>query len=326
MQINSKTFENNAEQTITYKNFIKGLNRTKSFGQSAHSSAKRRANLEALISPMIKKSEQVIRRKKISLDVDTVGEEGTAQVIKSPIVKRGKSSNSSLDITNSGNLLPNNQNLVVEQEMSLSSKIEINHLKQENIMLRSHIKILQLSITDLQKKLDESLKESSALTCQLEDLILDNKKTLLENERLLSVISTLENDSFRNSKTFLQDDLEAKILSLDKEKEEKKEQMLQILVKFMAYLNEFTSSDEWVLNLLKSPQPKKEIKKKEECMRNRVDRIQLEIASCQAQINAEKGLEKSYYTSLSSSQIPSPLNSPSRTIRLASFSEFINYA
>lgn len=324
MQINSRAFENNAEQTVTYKNFIKGLNRTKSFGTSTHYSAKRKANLEALVSPMIKKSEQVIRRKKISLDVDTVGEEGTAQIIRSPIVKRGKSSNSSLDITNNTHLLPNDQKLVVEQEMSLSSKIEINHLKQENIMLRSHIKILQLSITDLQKKLDESLKESSALACQLEDLILDNKKALLENDRLLSVISTLENDSFRNSKTFLQDDLEAKILSLDKEKEEKKEQMQQILVKFMGYLNEFSSSDDWVLNLLKSPQPKKEIKKKEEYIHNRIDRIQLEIASCQTQINVEKGLEKSYYTSLSSSQIPSPLNSPSRTIRLTSFNDFTN--
>lgn len=324
MQPNIRDPENLAEKTVSYKNFIKGLNRTKSFGQGAYSTVNCKSNLETLASPIIKKSEQNIRRKKIMVDVDKVGEEGTAQIIRSPIVKRGKSSNSSLDISNSSHILQSDRKLIQEKDVSLSSKLEASHLKQENLMLRSHVKILQLSINDLQKKLEEALKESSALVCHIEELIIENKKMHIENERLISMISTLENESFRSSKAYLQDDLEAKILSLDKEKEEKQEQIQQILIKFMAYLYEFSSSDEWVLGLLGFPQPKKEIKNKAESLHNRIDRIQLEIASCQAQISAEKGIEKSYYTSLSSSQIPSPLYSPSRTLRLTTFGELLN--
>jgi hypothetical protein len=61
-------------------------------------------------------------------------------------------------------------------------------------------------------------------------------------------------------------------------------------------------------------------------IRDRLDRIQEEIVNCQFQIAADKVVEKSYFTSISSSISPSPLLSPTRTVRMAGIYESLSPA
>jgi hypothetical protein len=75
------------------------------------------------------------------------------------------------------------------------------------------------------------------------------------------------------------------------------------------------SSEEWVISLITSPYPKKELKDSEENIKNQIERLHAEIVYYQSQLNNEKMFDKSYCTSMSSSVMQSLGFSPTKTLR-----------
>lgn len=302
---------NEAEETVSYKNYLKGLDRTRTTGSLK--SINRKHSIGSLKPPS---------QGSLKIEVDSVGEEGTAQIIRSPIVKRGKSSHQSLDLTPTASHQ-------VQDLQSFHSKLqaiqqENKYLRQENKLLKSQIKLIQNSVNDVKSKLESTLEASETLRESNTQLLMENKKLRQEVDQLMTVINLYDNESCRSSHVYLQDDLEAKILSLDKEKEEKYEMYQTAVMKLISYLNEFISSEEWVLSLASSPHAKRELLENEEVVRIRLERLQCELSVCQSQIKTERFIDKSYFTSISSSVIPSPLLSPKHTLKSSEFSHLKN--
>ena len=341
--------ETQCEETVSYNNFIKGLNKAKTLVQSSFMHHCRAKSFNESISQNLQDTQKISKNKNISLDLDNVGEEGTAQHIRSPIFKRGKSSQSILKLI--GNSKGRDTDTVKSESKRFDTfteiykkldklketdkeiteiktkfehtKLENHSLKQEILILKSQIKNFQRIIVEMTKKTDFIQKERDRLEDTITELIIDNRELIKENEKLTSLMGNWENDkSIPSNKLYLQDDLEQKILSLDREKDEKSEQYQQLITKFVSYLQEFCTSEEWVLNLANSKLPKQEILECEEIINDRIVRIKSEINYCQSLIYAEKLIEKSYFTSMSSSMIPSPINSPNRTMRLTIFNDF----
>ena len=191
------------------------------------------------------------------------------------------------------------------------------------MILKGQIKNFQRIVVEMSKKNDFMQNDKDCLEDKITKLMTENMELVKENEKFTNLMVNWENDkSMPSTKLYLQDDLEQKILSLDREKEEKSDQYHQLLTKFVSYLQEFCNSEEWVLNLANSKLPKQEILECEEIINDRIVRIKSEMTYCQSLIYAEKQIEKSYFTSMSSSMIPSPINSPNRTMRLTSFNDF----
>jgi hypothetical protein len=186
---------------------------------------------------------------------------------------------------------------------------------KENQLLKNQLKIMQSALNDSKQKLDKSLKSAEVLRENNTELVMKNKKLMQEVDRLVTIINSFEAESCRSSRVNFQDDLEAKILSLDKEKEEKFEMYQSVLIKLVACLNEFVTCEEWVLGLVLSPFVQRELLENEEVVRNRVERLQNDLFFYQSQIKTERFNDKSYFTSISSSINPSPLLSPKPTLR-----------
>lgn len=291
-----------AEETVNYKSYLKGLDRTRTTGslKSIH-----RKNSFGSLKPPFQGSTK--------LELDSVGEEGTAQIIRSPIVKRGKSSHQSLDLTpTTSHQSQNSESFITSLQ---STQQELKYLRQENKLLKSQIKLVQNSLNDFKYKLESALAASETLRESNTQLLMENKKLRQEVDQLMTVINLYDNESCRSSHVFLQDDLEAKILSLDKEKEEKYEMYQGTLMKLISYINEFIASEEWVLSLASSPYAKRELMDNEEVIRIRLERLQSELCACHLQVKTERFIDKSYFTSISSSVIPSPLLSPKHTLK-----------
>lgn len=295
-----------AEETVSLKSYIKGFEK-----------ARPSASVKSLAS---KQSFSITRfnpnSRVVSLEIEKVGEEGTAQIIRSPIVKRGKSSNQSVDL---------NQSLKASDPRQLAEVKNLEHenkyLLKENILLKNQLKIMQNSLNDSKHKLDQSLKVSEVLRENNTELVMQNKKLHQEVDRLVTMINMFEAESCRSSQAGFQDDLEAKILSLDKEKEEKYEMYQSTMFKLISYLNEFISCEEWIISLVYSPLRHKELLENEDLLKTRLERLQNELYFCQSQIKTERYNDKSYFTSMSSSVNPSPLLSPKPTLRSSEYNQ-----
>ena len=317
-----ETSKPQCEETVAHKNFIKGINKVKGLIQNNLIMHQRTNSCESLIYPNNKVNQNVRIIKKSKLEIDCVGEEGTAQIIRSPIVKRKKSSATSVDIANLDEFMGNNKKLEEIQGELHKIKLENASIKTESQILRSQIQILKNIIADLNKRLEDSKVETNQLISRINGIMHENSRILQENEKLMNRMTRDNERSYSSIKLYLQDDLEQKILSLDHEKEEKNELYQQVLMKYLSCLNEFSSSEEWILSLINSISPVTELKDCENLIKERLQRISMEIINCQSQMSAEKLVEKSYFTSISSSMIPSPLNSPNRTLRFTNTNDF----
>ena len=243
MKTSIKTSDNHCEETVSYKHFIKGINKTRAFLQRSALLNKRNNSSDTCKCINNKILLNNSTTKKNSLDNDSVGEEGSAQLIRSPIVKRKQSSSLIEEDLKIETLLTTEKKTEDIQEKYMTTLQENNSLKQESQILKTQIKKLKNIVKNLNRKIEEYRNEYKRLNEKINNMILDNSKLLQENEKLLEILH--ENDrSCPSMKQYLQDDLEQKILSLDREKEEKNEQCLQILIKFLSYLNEFSSSEE----------------------------------------------------------------------------------
>ena len=234
------TEENACEKTLSYKSLIKGLNKAKNGALAKVSKISRTSSHSGFF---LNKS-SVKPKKHKTLEIDSVGEEGTAQVIRSPIVKRGKSNQSSLDITNSNNCIEADHSFEFLHKRLESCKIENLSLKQEIILLKSQLKTLSNTILSIQQKLEYTSINRDELEEKVIQLMQENKKMASENEKLTSTISMFDNEKVLHSSFYLRDDLEHKILSLDREKDEKQEQCLHVLISYLSCLNEFFASEQ----------------------------------------------------------------------------------
>jgi chromosome segregation ATPase len=248
-----------------------------------------------------------------------VGEEGTAQLIRSPIVKRGKSSSHSLE-----GLLPvPPQPSTAPQHTSLSFlSIENASLRKQTDFLKDQLKVYQKTISELSSKYEGARAEALEMEEKVTKTLVENRKIVEENEQLIQMLRFLETD--QPSKGFLQEALEAKILSIDQDRDEKIERYRRVLTKYISTLQEFLASQEWAVALVSSPYPKKELIDCEENIKSQIERLHAEIVYYQSQLNNERGLEKSYCTSISSSIMQSPGFSPTKTLRFTAAQEIMS--
>jgi hypothetical protein len=321
MQNVLKSPENHSEETVSYKNFIKGFSKSNSFASSVND---KRPNTIKIPNSNFNPKFKANRLKSSQLEFDCVGEEGTAQLIRSPIVKRGKSTNSSIDLADKNAFMGTEKLFKSIQDKLQTKTLENLSLKQEIQILNNKLLILLSTIADLNIKISHLETQSSEIEKKFNSLLIENKKTLEENEKLSNMLIMLVNDPRPSEQLDLHEDLEAKILSLDKEKDEKHEQYQQILLKYLGCLHEFAAAEDWVLSIIRIPFPIDELIDCEEMVKERIERIQAEISYCQYLMSCEKTVEKSYYTSVSSSVPPSPLYSPNRTVRVSTINDLIS--
>ena len=172
-------------------------------------------------------------------EVETVGEEGTAQIIRSPIIKRNKST--SLEEIQQHKLKTFKENEESFKEIIQKLSLENASLTQQLHFNRDQIKVYQKTVLELSTKYEKAKTDVIEIE---EKLSLDKKKLSEENEKLLSMIKFLETDHIRSSKGQLHEALEAKILSIDQDREEKAEKYSRVLSKYSFYLQEFLNSQE----------------------------------------------------------------------------------
>lgn len=245
-------------------------------------------------------------------EVESVGEEGTAQIIRSPIVKRGKSMSHSIDMPKPSKYEKNTMepyNKLALENISLRQQLESQ---------KEQLKIYQKTISDLSCKFEFAKTELFEFEEKTTQNLIENRKLNEENEKLMSMLRFFDNDS--SSKGIFHEALEAKLLSIDQDREEMADKYNRVLVKYISNLQEFLACQDWILTLISSPFPKKEIQDCEEALKGRVERLQVEIVYYQSLLNSERIIEKSYCTSISSSILHSPSYSPAKTMKGGNFS------
>lgn len=328
-----KQSENRLDETVSYQKFVnelKGIKPLPFAGGFSHSRTK--SYNEKLMNLNCKPK----IGKKLSLDLENVGEEGTAQHIRSPIVKRGKSSadlslvfgedrkkKGNIDVK-IGDFEGIFERLGKSNEAKTEKKIKLENvsLKQENNILKGQVKSFQKIVAEVNRKLESLQKEHKVTEKKLVEALAKTQEVAEENKKLLGILMVYESEKYIASKNCLQDDLEQKILSLDREKDEKTDQFFQLLLRSTTFLQEFLTCEEWVLSLSESQSAKQEILENEELINDRIFRIKVELNNYHSLLTSERVFEKSYFTSISSSIIPSPIFSPNRTARLTSFNDF----
>jgi chromosome segregation ATPase len=309
LKIPGKGFEN----TICHREYLEKMNQNKlkllDLTNISHNSSKVNCSYTSN-SKSIKKIQ--ITLTKSGFEAETVGEEGTAQVIRSPIVKRGKSMSHSMETLQASTPMPK------QEDKNPLKKLEqdISALKQQLNSKQNQIQIYQKTISDLSLKFENSKAELLDYQERSSNLIMENKKLKDENETLAKALKFLE-----HPKDGLQEVLEAKILSIDQDRDEKIEKYNSILTKYISNLHEFLASQEWILSLVSSPYPKKEIQDNKENIFSCFEKLQSEIFYYQSLLSCDKTFEKSYYTSICSSLMHSPSFSPSKATRYTNFHE-----
>lgn len=320
MNRTTKPQDPSAEKTVSHKRFLNRTNQNRSAVLDLTSSKKLKSCSNS--SSRIKKIQISLNCRNNLPETESVGEEGTAQHIRSPIVKRGKSSSQSMDILHPMNLeIPNKKSF---QEAVCQLSVENTSLKQQIEFYKEQLKVYQKSISDMSTKYENSKAENLELEEKMTQILIENKKFAEENEKLMTMFRFLESGHASVGKEYVQEALEAKILSIDQDRDEKAEKYKKILNKFIASLQEFVNAQEWVLSLVSSPYPKKELQEAEDNVKALIERLQIEILYYQSQLNNEKVIEKSYCTSLSSSVMYSPQYSPTRTMRYTNIQELLS--
>lgn len=251
--------------------------------------AKRKVSFDSFSKPLIHKVQ-----KDEFMELDSIGEEGIPQMVRSPIAKREGGSDAFLKTARN-----------LRDIIRIRDNEEVERLRKENDNLRSQLYQSKNLIKDMKGKL-ENLQKA------YEKIEKVNIEVLGKNTCLNEELEKLRKKSRMTTKNkgFLQEELEAKILNLFKEKEEIFNSFQATLIKLNQYLCEFASCEEWVLSLLSSPFMKKEIEESEDFVRSRIEKIKAEIIFCQSQLKTERFVDKSYFTSISSSIIQSPIPSP----------------
>lgn len=317
-----KLQEPTAEKTVSHKRFVTRVNQNRSTILDLTSSSSKKLKNNSNSSSRIKKIQISLNYRNNLPETESVGEEGTAQHIRSPIVKRGKSSSQSMDILHPMNLELPNKRCFKDTVNQLS--IENASLKEQIDFYKEQLKVYQKTISDMSTKYENSKAENLELEEKMTQILIENRKFAEENEKLITMFRFLESGHGSVGKEYVQEALEAKILSIDQDRDEKVEKYKKILNKFIASLQEFLNSQEWVLSLVSSPYPKKELQEAEENLKTLIERLQVEILYYQSQLNSEKVIEKSYCTSLSSSVLYSPQYSPTRTMRYTNIQELLS--
>jgi chromosome segregation ATPase len=250
---------------------------------------KRKASFDNFSKPVIHKV-----HKEEYVELDSIGEEGIPQVVRSPIAKRESAQSADVFLKTVRNL---------REVIRLRDQDEISELKQENKDLKKQLLETHQSLQETKQKLVK-LQNIYEKIEKLNIEILEKNTFLNEElEKTNKKLKTFE-------KNHLQEELEQKILTLFREKEENYSLFQNALTKLNQYLCEFASCEEWVLSLVSSPFIKKEIEENEEILRIRIEKIKSEIISCQSHLKSERFIDKSYFTSISSSMIQSPIPSP----------------
>lgn len=266
----------------------------------AKSINKRTASFDSFKKPIIHKS----TNDEVSMDFESIAEEGIAQVVRSPVAKRGKSSTPE-NLSKTVGLMQTQKILKVNFDKKEENFEEIIKLRQENLALKLQIR----SFKELLRENKEKYEVTERTCKELKNInfkLMDKSRELKEKVKFLKKLNT----EGETCKIDLQFELEAKILSLFKEKEEKHELYLATVAKMSNYLCEFASAEEWVLSLVTCPYVKKEIEENEDGIRKRFQKIKAEIGLCQALLNDDRFVDKSYFTSISSSIVQSPSHSP----------------
>jgi hypothetical protein len=321
MSRSSKNTEVSAEKTLSHKRFLSRVNRSAVLEVPSNNGKKTKTHSNS--SSRIKKIQISLNSRNFLPEAESVGEEGTAQHIRSPIVKRGKSSSQSMDILHPIPVEISTKKSYQEKITALT--VENTGLKQQVGFYKEQLKVYQKTISDMSTKYENAKGENLEMEEKITQILIENRKILEENEKLINMLRFLESGqgSFAN-KEFIQEALEAKILSIDQDRDEKAEKYKKILNKLISTLQEFINMQEWVLSLVTSPYPKQELNESEENLKNLVERLQVEIIYYQSQLSSEKVVEKSYCTSLSSSVLYSPQVSPTKTMRFTNLQEFLS--
>ena len=268
---------------------------------------KRTASFDSLKKPLVHKSST----DEVSVDFESIAEEGIAQIVRSPVAKRGKSSTPENSLK-TGGLMRTQKIAKADFEGKREKEEEEGEDLDEIIKLRQENLALQLQIRSVKEllRLNKEKCEVAERTCkELKNInfrLMDKNRELKDKVRALKKLNT----EGETCKIDLQFELEAKILSLFKEKEEKHELCMATVAKMSYYLCEFASTQEWVLSLVSCPYVKKEIEDSEDGIRGRLQKIKVEIGLCQSLLNDDRFVEKSYFTSISSSMVQSPTHSP----------------
>ena len=323
MSRSSKHIEVSSEKTQSHKRFLKRVNQNRSAVLDIKVPSSKKYKTNSNSSSSTKKIQISLNSRNFLPEAESVGEEGTAQHIRSPIVKRGKSSSQSMDILHPIPVDDSSKKSYKEKIILLS--VENSGLKQQVEFYKEQLKVYQKTISDMSTKYENSKGENLELEQKITQILIENRKFSDENEKLINMLRFLESGkgSFAN-KEFIQEALEAKILSIDQDRDEKAEKYKKIMNKLIGTLQEFINMQEWVLSLVTSPYPKKELAESEDNLKGIIERLQVEIIYYQSQLSSEKVIEKSYCTSLSSSVLYSPQFSPTKTIRYTNLQEFLS--
>ena len=352
-----KISEKNSETTSLPKKYLSKIHQVK---QSKLDSYKRPQHMVKAFSNSINNS-SAIKKIQINLGMrpsryegESVGEEGAPQLIRSPIVKRGRSMSHSMHIIQEDDSINHSMHFQVpalgimgisnskhsqeDDPMSHSMNIQESDLSSMNIISNNEpiqelyleidtlrtkidaqseqISIYQKTILDLSTKYEFSRTEIIEQEEKITKILIENRKLNEENEKLISMLRFLEGDQNSiSSKGYLQEALEAKLLSIDHDREEKAENYNLVLFKYISHLEEFLAMQDWTLSLLYAPYPKKDLLDNEDSIKNRIDRLQAEIIYYHSQLKSEIIIEKSYCTSLSSSILQSASCSPTKTMK-----------
>ena len=242
-----KSAENYSEKTVSHTKYLSKFNQKKSSmlnTTTGYQKVTKNCKTSSNSSNNIKNIQINLVGKTHGIEAEIVGEEGTAQIIRSPIVKRGKSMNNSMDLIQNSKTL--NDKLIKNQNDPLNKLILENiSLKKQLEFHKEQLKVYQKTISDLSGKFEISKQEIADLEDKITQVLIENRKLTEENEKVMSMIKFLENDHCSlSNKNYLQEALEAKLLSIDQDREEKAEKYNQILTKYISNLQEYLNSQE----------------------------------------------------------------------------------